>query len=221
VQSKLKEQNILMPDRQDKCWILHDAVFYEMLFTFGISPHDETDYCAWEHINFSRMGHARALYNFFETSLDERTKRRERNKDFDDVISEDFGFPAQQISRPGDDRLRLNKDLFHITYKRTRHRDNPEGKPWPDTIISCLHEPCIEFVKHLLKHKNEFGEPTDFKKWGQLFDVLISRREFQIRQGFIKSGTKIEVEQNYSFTLGRPLQSGGCELTKPSLKTGG
>ena len=123
---------------EEKRYILHDAVFYEILFAFGVSPYDETDYCAWEHLNFSRMGNARALYDFFETSEKKRDKR-----EHDDVVSEDFGFPARRIQRPAEDRKRLNKDLFHLSYERLRHLKVPQNKPWPNTILGCLHEPCV------------------------------------------------------------------------------
>jgi len=63
------------------------------------------DYCAWEHVNFSRMGHARALIYFFECGLS--SKKWE-----DDIVSEDFGFPASQTGISQEDRDRLNKDLF-------------------------------------------------------------------------------------------------------------
>ena len=49
--SKIK--NDITPTSEQKRRILHDAVFYEILFTHGVSPHDETDYCSWEHINLN------------------------------------------------------------------------------------------------------------------------------------------------------------------------
>jgi hypothetical protein len=79
-----KKQNVFLPSQEQKRLILHDAVYYEILFAFGISGHDEADYCSWEHTNFARMGHARALYWFFETSVTDRKQ--------DDVVSEDFKF---------------------------------------------------------------------------------------------------------------------------------
>lgn len=218
--SKQNKQLDFVPSEQEKRWILHDAIYYEIVFAFGVAPHDRADYCAWEQVNFSRMGHARALYDFFETSIEQRKKRRQNNADYDDVVSEDFDFPAQQISRPQGDRVRLNKDLFHITYKRTRHRDNPEQKPWPDTIISCLHKPCVEFINHLLVCRNKFGDSNDFKKWEQLRDLLLSRHELQIGQEFRLVGRKIGVAPNYTFVLGRSLQNDCGELTKPLFKAG-
>lgn len=195
--------------------MLHDAVFYEILFTFGVSSHDETDYCAWEHVNHSRMGHARVLYTFFETSIAQREKIRERNKDYDDVVAEDFGFCARKISRPATDRVRLNKDLFHLTYARLRH--TPSTKAWPDSILANLHQTCVEFIKHLLANGGGLGTPNDFTKWKQLLEVLTSGRELRIGRPCTEGG----LEPVWVLGLGRPLQSGG-ELTRifPKPKSG-
>jgi hypothetical protein len=135
-----EKPNLFAPTDEQRRFLLHDSVWYEMLYAFGVSPHDETDYCAWEHVNFSRMGHARALYYFFETPTADRKH--------DDALSEDYGFTARPIDRPSDDRKRLNKDLFHLSYARFRH--TKDTKAWPDTIISCLHDRCVDFIQHLL-----------------------------------------------------------------------
>lgn len=195
------------PDDCQKRQVLHDAVFYEILFTFGVSPHDETDYCAWEHVNYSRMGHARVLYAFFETSIVQREKIRKRNKDYDDVVAEDFGFCARKIPRPEGERLRLNKDLFHLTYSRLRH--TPSTKAWPDSILANLHGTCVEFIRHLLSNGLGLGTPTDFIKWKQLLVALTSGRELRIGRPSTESG----LEPNWVLRLGRPLHSGG-ELTR-------
>ena len=93
---------------KQKSMLLDDAVFYEILFALGVSKHDEFDYCVWEHLNFSRMGHARALMYFFEQGVSSEKKWP------DDLVSEDFGFPASQIGLDREDLDRLNKDLFHL-----------------------------------------------------------------------------------------------------------
>jgi hypothetical protein len=206
---KSEKQNLFKPTEEQKRLALHDAVFYEILFAFGVSAHDETDYCSWEHVNFSRMGHARALYAFFETSITDRDERRQRQKDYDDVVSEDFGFAASQIQKP-DNRKRLNKDLYHLTYARLRHLKAPQNKSWPHTILGCLHEPCVEFIKYLLQHKGEFGSPEDFTKWDLLLKALTSGRELRIGRAFTQTGA----EPAWSFSLGRQLHSGRSELTR-------
>jgi hypothetical protein len=196
-----KKPNTFAPTDEQRRLLLHDSVWYEMLYAFGVSPHKETDYCAWEHLNFSRMGHARTLYDFFETPTAERRS--------DDAISEDYGFPARAIERPANDRIRLNKQLFHLTY--TRLKFNERSKRWPDTIISCLHDRCVEFIRHILSHKSEFGGGEDFLKWEHLLGALSSGRELHISRRFLSSGPSREQE----ISLGRQLTNRRGELTKP------
>jgi hypothetical protein len=74
-----KQTSMFIPTDEQRVALLDDSVFYEIIFAFGISSHDPTDDCAWEHINFSRMGHARTLYDFFETPT---TKRKTRRRSF-------------------------------------------------------------------------------------------------------------------------------------------
>ena len=38
---------------EDKSALLNDAVFYEIIFALGVSDHDPSDYCVWEHLNFA------------------------------------------------------------------------------------------------------------------------------------------------------------------------
>jgi hypothetical protein len=198
------QPNTFVPTNEQRRHLLHDSVFYEILFAFGVSPHDPTDYCAWEHINFSRMGHARTLYDFFETPVADRQQ--------DDAISEDFGFDARPIDRPRDDRVRLNKDLFHVTYARLRHTN--VTKPWPDTILSCLHERCVEFIRHVLSSGDRFGGPGELARWNDLLQALESGCELLISRPFSRTG----VAPGYSLRLGSPLPSRLSELTKPCYR---
>lgn len=192
-----------VPSEEQRIALLCDSVFYEMLFAFGISRHEPTDYCAWEHINFSRMGHARALYDFFETPAARRKH--------DDAVSEDFGFPARPIDRPDDDRTRLNKQLFHITYSRLRY--NETRKPWPDTILACLHDRCVEFIQHLLVHGAPLVGPDDAPTWQALLDRLTSGHQLLIARPFLPTG----VAPGYHFDTGAKLESGRSELTRPCI----
>jgi hypothetical protein len=192
-----------VPTHEQRTALLYDSVFYEMLYAFGISRHDVTDYCAWEHINFSRMGHARALYDFFETP----TARRQQ----DDAVSEDFGFAARPIDRPANDRTRLNKQLFHITYSRLQF--NETSKPWPDTILSCLHERCVEFIKHLLAQGPPLVGPDDASTWQGLLNRLTSGHQLLIARPFLPTG----VAPGYLCDTGTRLESGRSELTRPSI----
>jgi hypothetical protein len=201
-----KKPNTFVPNDEQRRSLLHDSVWYEMVYAFGVSPHEETDYCAWEHVNFSRMGHARALYDFFETSTAERRS--------DDAVSEDFDFSARPIDRPANDRTRLNKQLFHLTYTRLQY--NETSKAWPDTIISCLHDRCVEFIRHILSHKSEFGAADDFLRWEHLLGALASGRELHISRPFLPADVSPEQEIH----LGRQLAGGRGELTKPCIRTG-
>lgn len=199
-----KKPNTFAPTDEQRRLLLHDSVFYEILYAFGVSPHDETDYCAWEHVNYSRMGHARALYDFFETPI--------ANRKLDDAVSEDFGFGARPVDRPPDDRTRLNKDLFHVSYARLRH--TKDTKAWPDTIISCLQDRCVEFIQHILAHKSQFGAGDDFLIWEPLLGALTSGQELHISRPFLRGG----VCSNQEIRFGRQLSNGRGELTKPSIQ---
>ena len=127
---------------EDKSALLNDAVFYEIIFALGVSDHDASDYCAWEHLNFSRMGHARGLIYFFECSEDRR--RSARRSPYLRISV----FLPVLIRLSLEDRDRLNKDLFHLSSSRLRH--SAVSKPWPHTILNRVHERCVEFVQFLL-----------------------------------------------------------------------
>ncbi len=185
---------------KEKTLLLNDAIYYEMLFTFGVSSHDPADYCAWEHLNFSRMGHARALLYFFEsTSTAKKWK--------DDVVSEDFGFPAETISISKDERDRLNKDLFHLSSQRLRH--TRDSKPWTDTLLQQIHERSVCFVDFILA----LGEEHDFEvarsAWEVLASAMKSGREILIRRHLSINGN----DSGWILGLGRNLESGKSELT--------
>jgi hypothetical protein len=185
---------------EDKSALLNDAVFYEIMFALGVSDHDTSDYCVWEHLNFSRMGHARALIYFFECS--------ERNRRWpDDLLSEDFGFPPRSIGLSKEDKDRLNKDLFHLSSSRLRHDAN--SKPWPHTILNRVHERCVEFVRFLLSPKVPSEISPIKSQWQALLNVLQSERELRITRCFDHDGQ----DSGWMIGLGRSLGSGLAELT--------
>lgn len=194
-----KNQSVCLPSEADKKRVLHDSVWYEVLFTFGVPAHDPTDYCQWEAINFTRMGHARVLYTFLETPLVKRYQ--------DDVLAEDYGFPAEPIDLAEADRLRLNKDLFHLTYSRLRH--TPASKSWPDTVIANLQKPCIKFMTFISTQAHFFDAEAECERWKALLDNLRSRRELQIYA--IIGSDKIA---KYYLSVGAPLPQGKAILTR-------
>lgn len=93
----------------------------------------------------SVLMHARNLLDFYG-----RKKRIIRNGvEQDDVLVLDYGFPHQTIDVPLDVRKRLNKDLAHLMYDRSK-RQTLEEKWWsyPPIVVPIL-EQSKEFVEHL------------------------------------------------------------------------
>jgi hypothetical protein len=183
-----------------KSVLLKEHVFYEIIFALGVSKHDCHDYCVWEHLNFSRMGHTRALIYFFECS---KSKRRWP----DDLISEDFGFPARKIQLSKRDRNRLNKDLFHLSSKRLRH--TAESKRWPNTFLNRVHKRTVKFIRHILSQKMERGVKILEPQWKVLLNSLESGHELLISS---PSGSA------WTLDKGHRLSSGLSELTTWSVK---
>jgi hypothetical protein len=190
---------------KDKSALLNDAVFYEIIFALGVSDHDTSDYCVWEHLNFSRMGHARALIYFFECA-------ESRRRWPDDLLSEDFGFPARSIGLSQEDKDRLNKDLFHLSFSRLRH--DAASKPWPHTILKRVHERCVEFVQFLLSPRLPSEISPVKSQWQALLNVLQSGHELRITRFFEQNGR----DSGWAIGLGRSLGSGLAELTPLTRK---
>lgn len=185
---------------EQKTFLLDDAVFYEVLFALGVSAHDSTDYCAWEHLNFSRLGHARALLYFFESPSGKK-------KWPDDLVSEDFAFPAADIAISQEDRERFNKDLFHLSARRVRH--TAASKPWPHVILQRIHERSIIFVNHLLRIDPKRDFTVNIAKWESLSRFLKDGRELNIARHFLQDGS----DSGWLLRSGRVLSSGMSELT--------
>jgi hypothetical protein len=177
-----------------------NSMFYEIAFTFGVPAHDPLDYSHWEMINFTRMAHARLLYDFLET------KKAERR--IDDVLAEDYGYPAEAIELPADDRLRLNKDLLHFSYKRLRH--SPESKPWPNSILGNLFDPVLGFMTHIRDNQPDFFDSIEERmNWSRLHQLLETGRELRIRVS-----ADVDRWPRYDFQLGPRLPSGKPVLTQ-------
>jgi hypothetical protein len=149
--------------------------------------------------NFTRMAHARLLYDYLET---EKAERR-----MDDVLAEDYGYPAQAIELPADDRLRLNKDLLHFSYKRLRH--SPESKPWPNSILGNLFDPVLGFMTHIRDNRPDlFDSIEERMNWSRLHGLLETGRELRIRVS-----ADVDYRPRYDFHLGLRLPSGKPVLT--------
>jgi hypothetical protein len=187
-----------VPTRQQMIDVFNNSMFYEILFTFGVPVHDPNDYCNWEAINFNRMAHARLLYDFIEQPVAQRYK--------DNVLAEDFGYVARPIPLPPDDRKRLNKDLMHFTYDRLRH--TPATKPWPSSILACLHDPIVGFMKHVKTQADLFPSPGDASFWERLIEYMESGRQI-----IISCALDAGKRPTYHVRSGQPLPSGKAALT--------
>lgn len=151
------------------------------------------------------MGHARALLYFFECPSGKK-------KWPDDVVSEDFDFPANAVPISNDDRERLNKDLFHLSSRRLRH--TAASKPWPHTILQRIHERAIAFIDHLLRDGAERDFEVGKQQWETLARALKEGKELCISRHFRHDGS----ETGWQIRLGRVLQSGKSELTELHAK---
>lgn len=198
-----------MTSEDDLAFVLNDAVYYEIICALGVSADTKND-AAWEHMNFARMVHARVLREFFEHSKEWRSKRD--NLHSDDVISEDYGFRAALIELPQEDENRLNKDMLHLTYSRLRHLEQPDKKPWPDSILMELHKRCICFIEHLLSSQRPPNIKPEEEKWRDLSTILKSGRELRISW---------RAQSGWETTPGEMLNGGLSRLTRPAPRADG
>jgi hypothetical protein len=101
--------------------------------------------------------HTRVLLDFFEHS--------ERDKD--DVLASDYGFPATPIQIEQILRERLNKDLAHLTFARQKRLGNSKG--WDlKQLLTPLLQRFSKFADHIVKTRLS-SLPTDQqKRWKSL-----------------------------------------------------
>jgi len=118
-------------------------VRYEVESLLLTPAHDSSNEALVESVYFRKMAHGRVLYTFFTTPLSKRYS--------DDVLSEDFGFPAEQLYGVDREELleRFNKDLFHLTY--TRLERTHDTKSWPmDSLLSPIARQSRRFIEHVI-----------------------------------------------------------------------
>ena len=187
------------PEKKQVIDVFNNSLTYEVLFTFGVPVHDPNDYCNWEAINFNRMAHARLLYEFLEQPIARRFK--------DNVLAEDFGYPANGIRLPNDDRQRLNKDLMHLTYDRLRH--TRATKPWPDSILANLQDPMVGFMRHVATQSDLFPSADLSRFWSDLISCLTSGKQM-----IISCELGPDYRLRYEVRKGAALPSGKAALTK-------
>jgi hypothetical protein len=91
--------------------------------------------------------HARAILDFFEYGRGHK-KIRNRPAFDDDIVSEDYGWPAMAIPIDQKIKTRINKEIAHLSYFRcglTRTE-----KRWrPEQFIPVLLDQCAKFLAHV------------------------------------------------------------------------
>jgi hypothetical protein len=100
-----------------------------------------------------KLIHGRTLIDFFEHEVAARTN--------DDVLAEDYGFPASPLGMDPTLRERINKDLAHLTYHRLRH--TAETAPWKLWLLDPLKKRSIDYLQHLMK-QSQFRLPDEVMK---------------------------------------------------------
>lgn len=171
-----KKKRFIKPSPAKLKAIFQNSIWYEILYAFGVPKHDPTDYTMWEMINWCRMGHARVLYDFLGR---ERTTTGVHP---DDVLAVDYGYNFQPLFHPETNRARLNKDLFHLSYRRLRHRQHG-AKCWKDSILGNLRIPVLRFMKYIRDNRQDlFDDKLEINEnnWIALMKLLDSGYELRI-----------------------------------------
>ena len=111
--------------------------------------------------------HARQLLDFFE----EPRRFVRSGKEEDDILAVDFGFVAAPVAVPKTFRLRLNKDLAHLSYSRQgRVRSQ---KMWHFSDLAPLLVRGREFAEHVVEAWSERLDPTCMARWKGLARMRI------------------------------------------------
>ncbi|WP_169972627.1 hypothetical protein [Tautonia rosea] len=198
---KQKDQD-LGPTKAEKISVFADSIKYEILHAFGVPLYFVWDYSQWEYINFTRMAHARLLYDFLETSEEKRDRRGKR-----DVVSEDYDFPRKENLLPEQDRSLINTRLFHLSFGRLEYND--DNRAWPSRILENLYEPVVEFMCHIRDSQRwVFRNDDDVSQWDELIGIITSGYELVHARWSLSDGT-----QNFMFAKGRKLPNGKPSLT--------
>jgi len=150
-------------------------VRYEIESLLLTPVYNQSDAALQESVYFRRMAHCRVLYAFFTKPASSRTRAGD-----DDVLCEDFGFPAQTLY--GEDAgfllARFNKDLFHLTYARLER--TAATKPWP---MGSLFPPVCKrskmFIEHVLKSSSLKIPDAELKYWKDIINAATKRSPLQ------------------------------------------
>ena len=91
--------------------------------------------------------HARAVLDFFEYSRT-HTKIRKKKAFTDDIISEDYGWPAAEMPFERKIKERIDKEVAHLSYFRCGL--TLEQKEWkPEVFVPALLTQSVAFLKHV------------------------------------------------------------------------
>jgi len=191
----------------EKAFLLEDSVIYEIKFALGVPEYVANDYCIWESINFTRIAHARVLYDFFTQSISDTTEG------LDDLVSEDFSFgPMGDLLK--DEVKRINKGLMHISASRAKR--SLEEKQWQNDLLILVHKWSVEFIDHILAGKMDTGITIKRDDWENLATILKSGHELRMRH--LRYLNDNGQEGGIEFLgPGRKLASGYSELTELKL----
>ena len=95
----------------------------------------------------------------------------------DDVIPDDFDFPAQELVGVEELATRINKDMAHITYSRLERR-GPD-KIWKlKPFLDCILTPSANFIGHMASGEVAFIPEDERLEWSCLLEVIESVRTF-------------------------------------------
>jgi hypothetical protein len=124
-----------------------DAVYYEiqqlLVSAVLVASHPGVNNAVIE----SRLLHVRTLIDFFEVNTSVQ----------DDILAAHYGFRTALLPIDEVYRQRLNKDLAHLTYSRTKR--TADDKPWPHArVVLPVLERCQDFIDHVLTSRTKWRD---------------------------------------------------------------
>lgn len=147
-------RTLYVPSDSEKIGSLSDIAYEieQLACLLGVpSPPPSVEGNAWTE---STLLHVRQLLDFFEHTV----RSAYRGTENDDVLVLDYGFAPRPVVIDETWRLRLNKDLAHLSYSR-QLRQGPD-KEWNLQKLGSLLERCRDFAAHVGK---EWGPRLETK----------------------------------------------------------
>ena len=158
---------------EDRSAAALEHVRYEIEAVLQTPPHDASNETIVETIYFRKMAHARALFYFFTTPIAHRHG--------DDILAEDYGFPAKPIYTDQNKQRfldRYNKDLLHISYTRLDRLGAEKQWPIPEMLPPVI-ERCRLFIPHVISLTWPSIRIDERTKWQFLIPDYLSRIPLQ------------------------------------------